>query len=478
MASDDYRPRFHFTPATGWLNDPNGLVFFEDEYHLFYQANPDDIEGDNADKHWGHAVGPDLLRWTHLPPSLAPDHLGAIWSGSAVVDWHDTSGFFDGGAGLVAIFTHWRSGAQSQSLAYSRDRGRAWTTYAGNPVLPDPGLKDFRDPKVFWHAPTASWVMVLAAGTSVRFYASPDLKTWRQVGEFADDRGVLARTWECPDLFPLPIENAPGRERWVLVVSLNPTDVPAMVAFVGDFDGATFTPERATDAAQPIEAGPDFYAAVSWSDVPPEDGRRLWVGWMGNWRYARNPPTAAWRGALSIPRELRLREFADGTRLVQHPVAELRRLRAGSERRTDLAIPAGVTPVPAARGTALEIEAEFAPGTAGEFGLHVHAGGGQQTVVAYDLAAQQLVVDRGASGNADFSATFGGRFAGPLAPVDGRVRLHVFVDRCSVEVFADDGRLVLTTLIFPDEAHDGVALFATGGEATATELTVHRLDPA
>ncbi len=476
----DYRPRFHFAPEVGWLNDPNGLVCFEGEYHLFYQCTPESVVCAYAAQHWGHAVSTALVHWNHLPVALAPDPLGAIWSGSAVVDWRDTSGFFAGGAGLVAIFTHWTAadGEQRQSLAYSRDRGRSWTKYADNPVLSEPGLRDFRDPKVFWHAPTERWVMVVAIGNGVRFFTSPNLKDWRFASEFRSEAGVLARIWECPDLFPLRVDGDPGRERWVLTVSLNGRDEGTTMAyFVGEFDGTTFTPQP--DGGLPVQpdAGPDFYAAVTWSDVPPADGRRLWLGWMSDWRYAHDLPTFPWRGAMSVPRELQLRAFADGERLVQHPVVELQRLRGPAERWADITIPEGVTPLPAASGTALEIAVEFAPCSARELGLHLRAGRGQRTVVGYDVAAARLFVDRTNSGETGFHDAFPGRYEHPLAPADGRVRLRIFVDRSSVEVFAADGRLVLTALIFPDETNDGVALYREGGEATVPDLTVYRLDP-
>src|SRR5918995_2907316 len=191
------RPAYHYTPPSGWMNDPNGLVYFAGEYHLFYQHM--------IPSHWGHAVSEDLLHWTDLPIALAPDESGFIASGSAVVDWNDTSGFFDGQPGLVAIFTHWRDETQEQSIAYSVDRGRTWTKFAGNPVVPNPGIRDFRDPKVMWHAPTQRWVMVVAVRDRVHFYVSPNLREWVFASEFGAEDGSHDGVWECPDLVELPV---------------------------------------------------------------------------------------------------------------------------------------------------------------------------------------------------------------------------------------------------------------------------------
>ncbi|MGO4274452.1 glycoside hydrolase family 32 protein, partial [Paenibacillus sp. TAF58] len=230
--TEKFRPQYHLSPKSGNMSDPNGMVYFDGEYHQFYQNSAQ----------WGHAVSKDLLHWEHLPVALARDSLGEIWSGSAVVDSKDTSGFFGGKAGLVAIFTHFKAGVQSQSIAYSADKGRTWTKYEGNPVIPNPGLKDFRDPKVIWHAPTHSWVMVVSVDNRVRFYSSPDLKSWKMTSEFGSDQGSHAAVWECPDLFELPVEGSKTK-KWVLAVSIGSNDTTkgsTAQYFVGTFDGLTF----------------------------------------------------------------------------------------------------------------------------------------------------------------------------------------------------------------------------------------------
>ena len=491
--SERYRPQFHFTPAANWMNDPNGLVFFAGEYHLFYQYNP--FGNTWGHMSWGHAVSPDLVHWQYLPVAI-PEVDGVMaFSGSAVVDWKNTSGFGRGGEPpLVAIYTGHRTDrpSQSQFLAYSTDRGRTWTRYAGNPVL-DISVADFRDPKVFWYEPQQKWVMVLALSLEhkVLLYSSPDLKRWTPLSEFGPT-GAVGGVWECPDLFELPVDGDPQKTRWVLIVNLNPGGVAGGSGaqyFVGDFDGTRFRAEAsgATAAAGAPDGGAlwadygkDFYAAVSWSDMPRTDGRRVWIGWMNNWQYGKDIPTSPWRSAQSVPRELALRTTRDGVRLVQRPVAELQRLRGTGRRLGAQPIPVGSTPL-AARGisgTALEIVAELEAGAASELGVKVRTGRNEETVIGVDPRAGRLFVDRTRSGEVSFHPDFPGRHAGPLPIENGRVRLRILVDRSSVEVFAGDGRTVITDQIFPDPASDGVALYATGGPARLVTLEAWPLQSA
>jgi fructan beta-fructosidase len=479
-----YRPQYHFTPAVNWMNDPNGLVHFDGEYHLFYQYNPFGTTWGHMS--WGHAVSPDLVHWEHLPVAIPEEDGVMAFSGSAVVDWKNTSGFgVDGRPPLVAVYTGHREKNQSQYLAYSTDRGRTWTRYAGNPVL-DIGAADFRDPKVFWYEPRQTWVMALALATEhkIRLYASPDLKQWTQLSDFGP-AGATGGVWECPDLFELPVDGDPTNTRWVLIVNLNPGAIAGGSGaqyFVGRFDGTRFTPEASgvtaatagvpRDSALWADYGKDFYAAVSWSDVPAEDGRRIWIGWMNNWQYGNEIPTTPWRSAQSLPRTLALTTTPEGIRLVQQPVSELQRLRGPRRQLESQPIPAGSTPL-AARGIAgkaLEIVAEFEVGTASELGLRVRTGRGEATVIGVDPKAGQLFVDRTRSGQVGFHPEFSGRQTAPLPVENGRVRLHVFVDWSSVEVFAGDGRVVVTDQIFPSPGSEGVALYAEGGTARLISL--------
>ena len=272
MYSEPYRPQFHFSPPNGWMNDPNGLVYYEGEYHLFYQHNP--AAAVWGPMHWGHAVSRDLVHWENLPIALYPDAIGAIWSGTVVVDADNTSGLVPGG-GLVALFSYEN---QTQGAAFSTDRGRTWQMYASNPILP--ALEtDFRDPKVIWHQPTARWVMVISAKQVIKFFTSENLLDWEFASDFGD-WGFYGGVWEVPDLFPLSVD---GQEKWVLIVSINPGG-PAggngTRYYIGDFDGQTFTNDYPGTLTW-LDYGADNYAGTTWNNA--QDGRRLFAGWMSNW---------------------------------------------------------------------------------------------------------------------------------------------------------------------------------------------------
>ncbi|MBX3445037.1 MAG: glycoside hydrolase family 32 protein [Planctomyces sp.] len=469
--TEPFRPAYHFTPELNWMNDPNGLVFLDGEYHLFYQFNPHGNSWGHMS--WGHAVSPDLVHWTHLPVALH-DELGVmIFSGCAVVDERNTSGF--GGPGqtpLVAVYTGHGHGRQTQDLAYSLDRGRSWTKYEQNPVL-DIGESEFRDPKVFWHEPTGRWVMVvsLAVAKRIQFYGSPDLKTWTLLSEFGP-AGIPGKpNWECPDLFELPIEGEPGQSRWVLEADVGAGSIAGGSGgeyFTGVFDGTTFIADSLD--SQWVDFGRDFYAPVSWSNVPPQDGRRLWIGWMNNWETCLNP-TWPWRSAMSTPREVTLRRIDGALRMCQQPVRELEALRGerislGAADLDDAARDVGV------HGQQLELIVEFEPGSASEVGLRVLKGDGEETTIGWSAAERSVFVDRTRSGIVDFHERFPGRHAGPLPAVDGRVRLRVLVDRSSVEVFGNAGETVVTDLVFPKSTSDRVELYAVGGAAKVVSCDI------
>lgn len=486
--NERYRPQYHYSPRQNWMNDPNGLVYHEGQYHLFHQYNP---EGNTwGHMSWYHAVSDDLVHWDHQGVAIPEEGNEMIFSGSAVVDEGNTSGFGEegGAAPLVAIYTshYTRPGNdpdfdQAQSLAYSTDGGQTWTKYAGNPVL-ESEIPDFRDPKVFWYAPEEKWVMVVALPSEhkVQFYESQNLKAWSLTGEFGP-AGATGGVWECPDLFALPVDGDPQDMRWVLDVDLNPGAVAGGSGgqyFVGDFDGQTFTEDESTREEGEtlwVDYGTDFYAAVTWNNVP--DGRRLWVGWMNNWSYANEIPTSPWRSAQSIPRELALRTIGGAPRLVQQPVEELQPLRQRAQRLERLAIAPGERSLSerGVSGKALEIEATLDVGEADRAGLKVRAGEDQETVIGYDAQAGEVYVDRVNAGQDDFSEVFPSRQAAPLEAEGGRVKLRVFVDWSSVEVFAGDGARVLTTRIFPDPESQDVRLFAEGGEAELVSMDVWKM---
>ncbi|MDU0205404.1 GH32 C-terminal domain-containing protein [Paenibacillus sp. MAH-36] len=457
--TEKFRPQYHLSPETGNMSDPNGMVYFEGEYHQFYQNSGQ----------WGHAVSRDMIHWEHLPVALARDALGEIWSGSAVVDTMDTSGFFGGKAGLVAIFTHFKSGLQSQSIAYSTDKGRTWTKYEGNPVISNPGLKDFRDPKVIWHEQTKSWVMVVSADNRVQFYTSPDLKTWKLASEFGSDQGSHAAVWECPDLFELPVEGTKTK-KWVLAVSIgsnNTTKGSTTQYFVGTFDGHTFQNDNPASDVLWTDYGKDFYAAVSFSNIPAKDGRRIWLGWMSNWRYPFAMPTGAWKGNMSIPRELGLKNIPDqGLRLIQEPIHELQTLRGKEVTFAKQQLTAGVNPFINLKGTTYELISELTvqPNSLVEFQLR--KGTEQATKISYDADAKKLTIDRTHSGITSFEKGFAEQMSAPMKLRDGKLKLHFFVDEGSLEVFANDGEAVISSLIFPDATSNRLELTATKGNVT------------
>ncbi|WP_372630182.1 PfkB family carbohydrate kinase [Cohnella sp.] len=486
---EKYRPQFHFSPSSGWLNDPNGLVYFEGEYHLFYQHYPDkNVWGP---MHWGHAVSQDLVRWEHLPIAMSPDRNGMIFSGSAVVDWNDASGFFDGGHGLVAIFTHADTypgtvynednayvidgkrvaerPRQRQSLAFSKDKGRTWTMFEGNPVLADVEITDFRDPKVIWHDAGKQWVMVLVAGDHVRFYASVNLRDWTYTGEFGAGEGSHAGVWECPDLFELSVDGETGNAKWVLLVSIgdNPTypEGSRTQYFIGHFDGRTFTSDLEPEEILWMDCGRDNYAGVTWSDVPEKDGRRLLIGWMSNWKYANQTPTAEWRSAMTIPRSLFLTRTAEGIRLVSMPIEELGELRGEPVSLPSGTVVSGERALSGLSGNCYEIEVEFAwEEDTAEFGLKVCLSDREETVIGYETASGFLYIDRTRSGESRFHEAFPCKHGAVVQSAGNRLKLRVFVDQSSVEVFAEDGLLVLTDLIFPDPSSNGVSLYSKGGD--------------
>jgi fructan beta-fructosidase len=479
-----WRPAYHFTPPRHWMNDPNGLVHYRGVWHLFYQHYPDATVW--GPMHWGHAISRDLVHWTDLPIALAPDAHGMIFSGSAVVDWHNTTGFsHNGRPPLVAIFTYHDAAAekagrapQSQGLAYSVDGGMHWTKYAGNPVLlPKADQHDFRDPKVFWHAASHRWVMALAVGDHTEFYGSPDLKRWHWLSAFGQGVGAHGGVWECPDLLPLRVAET-GQAKWVLLQSSNPggpNGGSATQYFVGDFDGTRFTPDPG-QGVRWLDWGRDDYASVAWSDVP---GRTVTLGWMNDWDYGQKVPTGTWRSAMTLPRELTLHRTAGGLALASQPVRELHALEGAP-----IHLPAGPlvgeTPVPLAPDLvmAVKLEAEFAvPAAPTRVGLALSNAGGDVYRFGYDAAGDRYVSDRSHAGDASFSDKFASIDSAPRAGGGRTIRITLYVDRASVEAFADGGRTAMTTTLFPHTPYTRLGAYAEGGSARLLSLTavpIHR----
>lgn len=469
--SDLYRPIFHFTPPSMWMNDPNGLVYYAGEYHLFYQYHPHSTVW--GPMHWGHAVSRDLIHWQHLPIALYPDEHGMIFSGSAVVDWKNTAGF--GKEAMVAIFTYNNGHVETQNLAHSTDRGRTWTKYAGNPVVPHPGnLTDFRDPKVFWHED--HWVMVLTAGDRVLFYISPDLKNWEPSGSFGGGYGSTEGVWETPDLFQLPINGSDSR--WVLTVGVGNgayAGGSGTQYFIGDFDGKTFSSENSKETILWMDHGPDFYAPQSWNDEP--HGRRISIAWMSNWQYARETPTEPWRGMFTVPREVSLHHTNAGLRLAQKPVAELQQLRREEHRWYDKWLSPGKDLLHVVQADAFELIAEVdIPFSSGIVGFRVRKGENEETTITCNLRTGDLFIDRTSSGKGSFSTGFAAAHSEKLNIEGDTLRLNIWADRCSVEVFAADGLVCLSHLIYPSKESNRLECFAEGGKVHMRSLYVYYLD--
>ncbi|MEO0473769.1 MAG: glycoside hydrolase family 32 protein, partial [Bacteroidota bacterium] len=458
FALEKHRPQFHFSPQEKWMNDPNGMVFYDGEYHLFYQYYPKNTVW--GPMHWGHTVSTDLVHWEHLPIALAPDELGYIFSGSAVIDWNNTTGFQTGEhPPMIAIFTHHlaegekagRDDYQVQSIAYSLDKGRSWTKYEGNPVIPNPGLKDFRDPKVFWHDASNAWVMIFAAGNRVRLYRSADLKSWELASEFGADQGSHAGVWECPDLFPLQDED--GKTHWVMIVSLGsgaPNGGSGTMYFIGDFDGHQFTNANPADKVMWIDYGADNYAGVSWADIPAEDGRRIFLGWMSNWAYALLVPTENWRSAMTVARSLHLEKVDEDLIVVSRPVKEMQKIYGPETSFSQIGVGdkwALEQTIPAA-GARLRAKLSASDENT-RWWIRLQNQKGQYVDIGADGSTASFFVDRQHAGDHAFSDKFANKVHTAPYAATASSQVELLIDVSSVEIFIDGGRLVMTELFFP-----------------------------
>jgi sucrose-6-phosphate hydrolase SacC (GH32 family) len=434
LHDEQFRPQFHFSATKNWLNDPNGLVFYQGEYHLFFQHNPQALAWGNMT--WGHAVGPDMVHWKQLEHAILPDRLGTIFSGSAVVDRDNTAGFQTGQEKpIVCIYT---SAGQpfTQSIAYSNDRGRSWTKYAQNPVLKHVAGAN-RDPKVFWHAPTRKWIMALFLdGNAYALFGSPNLKDWTKLCDIPVPGGS-----ECPDFFPLAIDGDGKNVKWVFWSANNSY-------LLGSFDGKTFTREA---GPLPSHWGKNRYASQTFSDIPANDGRRIQIAWMSGGAY----PGMPFNQQMSFPVTLTLRTFADGVRLCSLPVKEIENIHGRRHSLSGIAIKPGDNPLAGIHGELFDIRLEMAVGTATTVGLTV-----RDIPIQYDCKKKQLTC-LGASA--------------PLEPVAGKINLQVLVDRSSLEIFSGDGRINMAYCITPLAQNKQLAVFAQGGEATVRSLEAWEL---
>ncbi|NHN39148.1 glycoside hydrolase family 32 protein [Pseudomaricurvus alcaniphilus] len=632
LYQEPHRPQFHFTPEQKWMNDPNGMFYYQGEYHLFYQYHPySNVWGP---MHWGHAVSTDMVHWEHLPVAIYPDWHGAIFSGSAVVDWNNSSGFgTEDNPPLVAIYTYHNhliqdfggSDYQSQGVAYSLDRGRTWTKYEDNPVLKNQGDRDFRDPKVFWYAQEQKWIMSLAVKNRISFYSSKNLKSWTFESDFGLDWGVHEGVWECPDLIEIPIAGS-DKSKYLLLVSIvagGPNGGTATQYFVGDFDGREFTVDPslqnlkvvpatfpkgktfedfekslsrwtatgdttelkmiettimdsaihgksflsteargsagtgslrsttftikqpfinfyvgggadesqqgmrllvdgkvvrraagnnsqsmrvaswdvsefkgqqaqleiidqadgrwghthidnivfAKQAAMPrqesalwLDYGTDNYAGVTWSDIPAEDGRRLFIGWMSNWDYGGATPTERWRSAMTIPRKLTLHQSDQSFRVHSQPVRELEKLRAGKTSLENLSFDGVLDLGKKLRrlnGT-MEILLSLDTLQSPAVTLTLANEAGDQTLFTIDRQQGVYKLDRTRSGKVDFDESFASVQTAPIVGDASAVSLQVFVDHSSVEIFINAGETVMTAQVFPTQPYSSVQLSSDG----------------
>lgn len=452
---EDFRPQYHFSPPEKWMNDPNGLVYYRGVYHLFYQYYPEDIVW--GPMHWGHAVSPDLRHWEHKPIALYPDKNGYIFSGSAVADTLNTSGFgTTENPPLVAIFTYHddqkaqagRHDFQTQGIAYSLDQGDTWTVYPKNPVIDNTDIHDFRDPKVFWYEPNKTWILTLVAGDHAKFYASPNLIDWTHLSDFGQTYGAHGGVWECPDLFKLPVGNT-GEEKWVLLISINP-GAPhggsGTQYFVGDFDGTTFTTKQTT--AKWIDFGTDNYAGVTYNNTP--QNQRLFIGWMSNWQYAQQTPTEVWRSAMTLPRSLSLEQVQGEYILKSNVFFDASQGTEKIAEETNIEIDNDSSYTIENKDLGTSVVSFTVPNSS--FSFQIENELGQLFRVEYLADKKEIRLDRSLSGKTDFHPDFGSEHlsAVPLLLQD-TLTFQVFIDWSSVEIFINNGLYTFTEVVFPEK---------------------------
>lgn len=469
-----FRPVYHHTPAYGWMNDPNGMFYKDGVYHLYFQYNPYGSVWGNM--HWGHSTSTDLMHWKFEGCAIVPDAWGAIFSGSCVVDHENTAGF--GKEAVVAFYTSAKASpwgdVQSQSMAYSLDNGKTFVKYEGNPILTS-SEKDFRDPKVFWYAPGKHWVMMLAVGQHMEIYSSVNLKEWKKESEFGAMQGAHGGVWECPDLVEIPVEGT-REKKWVLICNLNPGGPfggSAAQYFVGSFDGKKFVNESPTQTKW-MDWGKDNYATVTWNNAP--DGRCIALGWMSNWQYANNVPTRQYRSANTLARDLTLYREGQELYLKSTPSVEVKKARGKK-----VSIPSfrvsekhEIVNLFEDNQGAYEVEILIQNAGASKIAFCLLNDKGEKVSMYYDLNRKQFVMDRSESGTVDFSKDFPAVTVAP-ANVDKELTLRLFVDRSSIEAFGEDGKFVMTNLVFPSQPYVKMCFEADKNEYAVKTLNVYKL---
>lgn len=471
---ESFRPVYHHTPVYGWMNDPNGMFYKDGVYHLYFQYNPYGSVWGNM--HWGHSTSTDLMHWKFEGCAIVPDAWGAIFSGSCVVDHENTAGF--GKEAVVAFYTSAKStpwgDIQMQSMAYSLDNGKTFTKYEGNPILTS-SEKDFRDPKVFWYAPGKHWVMILAVGQHMEIYSSVNLKEWKKESEFGAMQGAHGGVWECPDLVEIPVEGT-REKKWVLICNLNPGGPfggSAAQYFVGSFDGKKFVNESPTQTKW-MDWGKDNYATVTWNNAP--DGRCIALGWMSNWQYANNVPTRQYRSANTLARDLTLYREGQELYLKSTPSVEVKKARGKK-----VSIPSfkvsekhEMVNLFEEKQGAYEVEIVIQNAGASKIAFCLLNDKGEKVSMYYDLNRKQFVMDRSESGKVDFSKDFPAVTVAPVN-VDKELTLRLFVDRSSIEAFGEDGKFVMTNLVFPSQPYVKMCFEADKNGYAVKSLNVYKL---
>jgi fructan beta-fructosidase len=489
-----YRPNFHFTPKKGWMNDPNGLFFYKGLYHLYFQHYPDkNVWGP---MHWGHATSKDMIKWNEEKIALFPDEKGYIFSGSSVVDVNNTSGFGSlQNPPIVAMFTYHdavkeKAGAtdyQSQAIAYSLDEGMTWTKFKGNPVIKNPGIKDFRDPKMTWDAIHNQWIMVLAADVETQIYRSSNLIDWELASAFGKNLGVHGAPWECPDFFPIKVEGS-TEMKWVLLQSINPhgpNGGSATQYFVGDFDGKTFTLGNsfADDLKQEkafwVDYGKDNYAGVTWSNIPDTDGRKLFIGWMSNWEYANKVPTENWRSSTTVPRELKLINTDGHYRIVSLPVKELDKYISKTIKKDLLTVDKTTVIIDKSSVDMSRLDIRFTMNGLKDDKYDFVLSNKENNAIHFGINKKDkcFYIDRKNVSQTTFSDDFAKKISkAPITSDFNSIDVRVIIDKTSIEVFYDNGKTVMTEIYFSDKPMDSFSIAKADSDFELKNIFINQLN--
>ena len=433
---EQYRPVYHHTPAYGWMNDPNGMFYKDGVWNLYFQHNPYGSQWENMT--WGHSTSTDLVHWKYEGDAVEPDALGTVFSGSAVVDMENTSGF--GKGAVIALYTS-AGESQPQSLVYSTDNGKTFHKFEGNPVVTS-NVPDFRDPHMFWNEDVKKWNMILAAGQHMEIYSSDNLKDWKYESSFGEKYGNHGGVWECPDLMKMKVRGT-GKEKWMLICNINPggpSGGSATQYFIGDFDGHKFTCDSKPEVTKWMDYGKDHYATVSFDNAP--NGRRVAIAWTSNWQYANQVPTQQYRSGNSIPRDLGLFEYKGETYCSVVPSPEMTAARSKKA------------------GKKLTESCEMVVNLKGNATITLSNDKGEKVVMNYDAKAETFSMDRTKSGKVDFSKDFA---AVTKAPTYGKIsQLRIFIDKSSIEALDADGKMSMTNLVFPSKPYNKVTVKGKG----------------